>query len=231
MSLISSHTHKLLLFDVYETLLDMQSIKKKVNTLLDSKRAYMHWFDLLMQYCLVDNSTGSFHNFLSIAEATLKMAGKDLGKEVNREEADKIIHELGHLPVNEGVSQNLSKLKDEGFRLAAITNTPKEVILGRMERTGLVSYFEKVLCADEIKKYKPATEVYDWAIKKLQVEKKDVLYVSAHGWDVIGAMSAGIESVYLEQAELLYYPVAKKPTQTFKDFDKFVQACISTADN
>ena len=226
MSSITSQTKKLILFDVYETLLDLQSIKKKVNSILDSKRGYMHWLDLMTQFCLVDNCTGTFHNFLTIAEATLTMAGRDLGKSINREEADKIIHQLGHLPVNEGVSENLSRLRDAGYRLAAITNTPTDVIRGRMERTGLVSYFEKVLCADEIRKYKPATEVYDWAVKKLSIPKNEVLYVSAHGWDVMGAMQAGIDSVYLEQAELLYYPIAKKPTYSYKNLDKFVQECL-----
>jgi 2-haloacid dehalogenase len=227
MPVINSDTKKIILLDVYETLLDMQSIKRKINTLVDSKRAYMHWFDLLMQFSLVDNSTGSFHSFPKIAEATLKMAGKDLGKEVSREEVDDIMYHLGHLPVHEGVSENLSRLKDAGFRLAAITNTPKNIIIGRMERTGLVSYFETILCADDIRKYKPATEVYTWALKKLNISNEEVLYVSAHGWDVIGAMHAGIETVYLEQAELLYYPLAKQPTYKFKNFDKFVQACVA----
>ena len=227
MSPINPDTKKLIVFDVYETLLDMQSIKKKINSLLESKRGYMHWLDLMTQFCLVDNCTGTFHHFLTIAEATLTMAGRDLGKEINREEADNIIHQLGHLPVNEGVSENLSRLRDAGYRLAAITNTPTDVIRGRMERTGLVSYFEKVLCADEIQKYKPATEVYDWVIKKLLIPKNEVLYVSAHGWDVMGAMQAGIDTVYLQHAELLYYPIAKKPTYSFKNMERFVQECIA----
>ena len=227
MSPINTDTKKLIVFDVYETLLDLQSIRKKINSLLDSKRGYMHWLDLMTQFCLVDNVTGTFHNFLTIAEATLTMAGKDLGKEINREDADKIIHQLGHLPVNEGASENLSRLRDAGFRLAAITNTPTDVIRGRMERTGLVSYFEKVFCADEIRKYKPATEVYDWVIKKLSVPKNQALYVSAHGWDIMGAMQAGLDTVYLEQAELLYYPIAKKPTYRFKNLERFVQECVA----
>ena len=69
--------------------------------------------------------------------------------------------------------------------------------------------------------------MYDWVIKKMAIPKKEVLYVSAHGWDVMGAMQAGLDSVYLEQAELLYYPIAKKPTYSFKNLDRFVQECVA----
>ena len=227
MSTITSQTYKVLLFDVYETLLDMQNIKRKVNTLLDSKRAYMHWLNMLLQNSLVDNTTGDFHNFISIAQASLQMAGKDFGKTISSEEADGVIHQLGHLPVHEGVSQSLSRLSDEGFRLAALTNAPKDIIITRMNRTGLISYFDKIITADEVKKYKPSVEVYNWAIQKLQVKKEEVLYVSAHGWDVMGAMHAGLQTVYLDQSEMLYYPLAEKPDFTFRNFQKFVQACTN----
>ncbi len=47
-----------ILFDVNETLMDMSPLKKKVNDVLDSKRGFRIWFGMLLQYSLVDNSTG-----------------------------------------------------------------------------------------------------------------------------------------------------------------------------
>jgi hypothetical protein len=43
----------------------------------------------------------------------------------------------------------------------------------------------------------------------------------------MGAMEAGLDTVYLEHAELLYYPIAKKPTYNFKNLDSFVQECVA----
>ena len=46
---------RLILFDVYETLIDMNEMEKRVNHLMNSKRGYQIWFELFMQYCFVDN--------------------------------------------------------------------------------------------------------------------------------------------------------------------------------
>jgi len=78
------------LFDVYQTLLDMGEMEKRINHLMDSKRGYQIWFELFMQYCFVDNCTVQFNGFTSIAKATMQMTGKTLGTNINDDEIDSI---------------------------------------------------------------------------------------------------------------------------------------------
>jgi 2-haloacid dehalogenase len=210
---------KLILLDVYETLLDMTDIERSVNHLMDSRRGYAIWFEVFMQYCFVDNCTGKFNNFMSIANATMHMCGKNLGVNVTDDDAEDVLNLLSQLPVHEGVPEGLSRLLDLGYRLAALTNVPKEIINERMERTGLVSYFEKVLSAETIRKYKPCTEVYTWAANEVELPVHDMLLVSAHGWDIAGAASAGMKTAYLEQKMQILYPLAPKPDIVCDDLD------------
>lgn len=202
---------KLVLFDIYETLLSMDLIERRINQMLDSKRGYIIWFELFMQYCLLDNSTGQFHDFSSIADATLRMAHRMLGQ-VERADEMKVITELmKHLPLQEGVQEGLSEIYEQGYRIAAFTNSPEKIVVERMERTGLISYFETVLSAQHVKKYKPAKEVYDWAADKLQLLPGDILMVSAQGWDIIGAQNAGMTTAYIRQKRQMLYPLASPP--------------------
>lgn len=69
---------KVILLDVYETLLNMSDVERRVNSLLASIRGYTIWFELFMEYCFVDNCTIQFNDFPSIAKATLMMAAKKL---------------------------------------------------------------------------------------------------------------------------------------------------------
>lgn len=202
---------KLLLFDVYETLLDMSLIKKRVNSLLDNKRGFALWFELFMQYCFVDNCIEQFNPFPDIARATLQMAGKVLGEKVADSEIDDLLLLLKHLPVKEGVATGLSLLQDQGYRIAALTNSTQQIVEDRMERTGLISYFEKVLSAEHVGKYKPSLEVYQWAAKQLHVEANEVLLISAHGWDIAGACNAGMHTAYILQDSQMLYPLAPTP--------------------
>jgi 2-haloacid dehalogenase len=207
----------LILLDVYETLLDTSEMQRRVNHLLDSKRGYTIWFELFMQYCFVDNCTAQFNDFNSIANATMHMAGRSLGNAVDENEVQNILALLKHLPLHEGVEEGLSVLSDYGFRIAALTNSPEVTIRERMELTGLISYFEMVLSAEHVKKYKPCIEVYDWAAKQLGIEANDILLVSAHGWDIAGASNAGMQTAYLTQSNQMFYPLAPKPIYTIKN--------------
>ena len=210
---------KLILFDVYETLLDMSDLERKVNSLVDSKRGFILWFELCMQYCFVENCTLHFNDFTSIAKATLQMTGKLLGSNVSPTQADDVMRLMLHLPVNDGVPAGLSLLADQGFRIAALTNSSQKTVTDRMERTGLISYFEMVMSAEHVKKYKPCREVYDWAANKLKLQTSEILLVSCHGWDIAGGANAGMRTAYLEQKKQILYPLAPTPDFTCKNLD------------
>jgi len=218
---------KLILFDVYETLLDMELIERRINAVLNSKRGYTLWFQVFMQYCFADNCMKTFHPFLAIAKATLQMTGKMLGVVVNENEAEDILQLLNHLPTKEAMPESLSSLCDQDFRIAALTNVPRDIIDERMERTGLISYFEAVLSAEEIKKYKPAAVVYQWAIQKLEVEPKDVLFVSAHPWDIAGASDAGMQTAYIEHPGELLYPLAPQPSYSAVNLEVLAESLLN----
>lgn len=217
---------KLILLDVYETLLDMSDIERKVNNLLDSKRGYDLWFALFMQYCFVDNFLGSFNRFSSIAHATMKMASKKLDKVVSEQDIDGILELMKHLPLHEDVHEGLSLLYDRSFRIAALTNSSEAIIAERMERTGLISYFESVLSAEHVKKYKPAIEVYQWAAQKLDVPMQDILLISSHGWDIAGAGNAGMQTAYIQRDREILYPLVKAPDYVAKNLPELANQLI-----
>jgi 2-haloacid dehalogenase len=202
---------ELILFDVYQTLLDMSELEKRVNGLLDSKRGYQLWDAWLMQYCFANNALDHHTGFLSLAGATLEMAGKYFGRTIRSSDIDDIVLLFQQLPVQEGVQEGLSLLHQQGYRIAALTNVPAATVIPRMERTGLVSYFEEVMSAESIKKYKPAREVYDWAAKKLEIRNEDILMVTTHGWDIAGAANAGMQTAYLKQGRVIHFPLAPEP--------------------
>ena len=209
---------KVILFDVYETLLNMAEVQRLVNSLLKNKQGYVIWFELFMQYCFVDNCISQFNSFESIARATMEMAAKSMRRTVTKEDTNQLVEMLKHLPVHGDVQEGLSLLKDQGFRIAALTNSSGNIIKSRMERTGLISYFEMVFSADEVQKYKPSPEVYQWAAQKLETVPGEILFVSTHAWDIAGAANANLLTAYMNKKNQMLYPLAPSPTIICKDF-------------
>ncbi|HKZ67317.1 MAG TPA: haloacid dehalogenase type II [Chitinophagaceae bacterium] len=202
---------KLILLDVYETILSMAEIERRINHLTNSKRGYTLWFELFMQYTFADNCMEQFHDFSSIADATLRMSSRMLGRNIDTDHINEILDLMKHLPVQEGVPEGLSALYEQNYRIAALTNSPEKIVGDKMERTGLISYFEKLLSAEQVKKYKPALKVYKWAAEKLDLSPNQILLVSAHGWDIAGAENAGMKTAYIRQNKQMLYPLAPVP--------------------
>jgi 2-haloacid dehalogenase len=202
---------RVLVFDVYETLLEMNEVERRINTITDSKRGYILWFELFMQYCFANNSLDTFRDFMSIARATLQMTGVKLGRTISENDANDLLDLLRHLPVREAVPACLSELIDEDFTIIALTNAPEKTVSERMERTGLISYFEMVLSAETIKKYKPEKKVYEWAAQKLNIKTNEMLMVTSHDWDVAGAANAGMKTAFLKRDKQILFPLSSNP--------------------
>jgi len=202
---------KAILFSVNDTLLDMTEIKRKVNRLLDSKRAYALWLEVLLHFTLVENSTGQYHDFESIARAAMDQAAKTVGSESSESMKEEVLHLMKHLPLRDGVQKGLSLLHDQGYPLFVFTNTSEHSIRERMEPTGLISYFESVLSVDEIQKFKPEKACYLWAAQKLDLDPSEILMVSAHGWDICGALNAGLEAAFVRHDDAALYPFSGAP--------------------
>ncbi|OLY91429.1 2-haloacid dehalogenase [Cnuella takakiae] len=219
----SRHRPQYILFDVYDTLLDMTEIKRRINSALDNKRGYDLWFSLLTQYCFLHNCTATFQPFTDVCKATLQMAGAQLGVQVSEGHIEDLLHLMKYLPLQDGTPQVLSDLYDAGFRLAALTNAPKDVVRERMERTGLISYFDPVLSSEKIRQYKPATRVYQWAAEQCGVPAAACMLVSTHDWDILGAHNAGMQTAYIERPQQLAYPLGPKPGICLQHLNQLLQ--------
>ncbi|MEZ7498147.1 haloacid dehalogenase type II [Flavobacterium sp. Arc3] len=201
----------LLVFDVNETLLDMTPLKKAVNSLLNEEQGFRIWFGMLLHYSTVSNSINEYHNFTTIAAATLDMAATSMHKKVTEDEIKKTLSIIKSLQTYPDVIKGLQLLKENGFRLITLTNSPDSALKEQLENSNLTDYFEQALSIDAIAKYKPAAETYLWAAKKLNVKPEEMLMIAAHGWDLAGASHAGLATAFIAREGQSLYALSKEP--------------------
>ena len=212
-----------ILFDVNETMLDMSPLKKKINSLLGSSKGFRIWFGMLLQYSLVDNCTDNYHDFTSIADATLDMAAEALKADLDEKEKKAALQSIKELSAYDDVPKGLKLLKENGFRLATLTNSPTNTLVAQLQYAELTEYFEGTLSIDTIKKYKPALETYKWAADQLSVNVSEAILVAAHGWDIAGACNAGMHTAYIVQDSEMLYPLAPAPTLKSRTIEGLAQ--------
>lgn len=221
-------TKPVLVFDVNETLLDMTPLKKAVNSLLNEEQGFRIWFGMLLHYSIVSNSINEYHNFTTIAAATLDMAATSMNKTVTQEEIKATLSVIKSLQTYPDVIKGLQLLKENGFRLITLTNSPDSALNEQLKNSNLTDYFDYALSIDAIAKYKPAKETYLWAAEKLAVQPEEMLMIAAHGWDLAGASHAGLATAFIARKGQSIYTLSNKPDYVANDILAIAKQLVAT---
>jgi 2-haloacid dehalogenase len=193
--MMSTGKHSVILLDVNDTLLNMKLIKENYHAFKPQRRLSI----VVYNVALIFNCTGRYHNFSEIAHAPLHMAAKALGQDTSEADVNEVLLTIRELPPHRDVEDGLTLLKDAGFQLAALSNSPAETLNTQFRQTGLEKYFEQILSVDEIKTYKPSLETYRHAARRLDVKAEEMVFIAAHGWDITGATYAGLKTCLIER--------------------------------
>ena len=208
-----SRRPKVLVFDVNETLLDLTKVKESVTKLLGGRSELLPlWFTTMLQYSLVSTEGRQYNDFGIIGAAALQMVAANNNISLTENEAkDAIIGPIRSLEAYPEVKGSLQQLKDAGYKLVSFTNSSNKGVKTQFENAGLLDYFEERLSIEDIGKFKPHSDAYDWAARKMKIKSSECLLVAAHGWDIAGALWAGWRGAFISRPGAQLYPLGPKP--------------------
>ena len=95
----------------------------------------------------------------------------------------------------------LSKLKNDGYKMAVCSNSIRHTIEVMMQKAALESYFEFYISNEDVSKSKPDPQMYQLAINKLNLTPKECLIVEDNENGIKAAKASGayimeVQSVY-----------------------------------
>ena len=94
-----------------------------------------------------------------------------------------------------GAKETLQRLRDAGRSTAIATNRPTRfthIILKQLEAA---DYFDYVLCGDKVANPKPAGDMLELILAKLQISPAEAVYVGDMAIDVEAGNAAGVRTV------------------------------------
>ncbi|MDO6596286.1 haloacid dehalogenase type II [Oceanihabitans sp. 2_MG-2023] len=204
---------KVLFFDVNETLLDLTAMKESVGKVLGNRSDLLPlWFTTMLQYSLVTTVGRQYNDFGVIGAAALQMVAANHNITLSEEEGKQaILGPIRSLPAHPEVKAALQKLKNAGYKLVSFTNSSNKGVQTQFENAGLIDFFDERLSIEDIGKFKPHTDAYDWAARKMGVSPSECLLIAAHGWDIAGALWANWRGAFISRPGAQLYPLAEKP--------------------
>lgn len=128
--------------------------------------------------------------------------------------SEEIIDKNG-IPIKSGLFELLDYLKNNDIKLAVATSASRDRALKFLTMSGVVDYFDCIVCGDEVKESKPHPEIFLKACKKLLCKPSSAI--------VLEDSMAGIEAAYEGGMIPIMIPDIVQPTK--ETFNKVYMVC------
>jgi 2-haloacid dehalogenase len=189
----------LIVFDVNETLLDLETMQPIFTRIFGDSSAMRLWFANLIMYSAALTVAGCYVPFTDIGSAVLKMLADTRGITIDSKDKQELTDRFSTMPPHPEVPVALRKLRDAGFRLFTLTDNLLEVQTRQLEHGGIADLFERRFSADAVKDHKPSRAAYAHVEKQLGLDASRFCLIACHTWDTLGAVAAGWEAALIKR--------------------------------
>src|ERR1700743_390766 len=205
-----------LVFDVNETLIDIESIAPVFECILGDPAAMREWFNQLVLYSMTATLSGHYVDFFSLGQGLLQMLASTHRLAITDDDVASLKQAMLTMPAHPDVENGLTALRDNGFRLVTLTNSPPNPDgPSPLEQAGLAHFFEQTFSVETCREFKTAPAVYRYVCEELSVNPTDCMMVAAHVWDTIGAQSAGFSAALITRPGNASLPTPGLPQPNF----------------
>ena len=120
------------------------------------------------------------------------------------------------------VPETLKTLKKKKFKLAILSNGTPSLLNELVKNNNLDNLFDDLFSIEQVGIYKPSSKVYDIPIKKYQIEKNEIAFLSANTWDVSGGGNYGYQSIWVNRNNNIFDNLDYKPNHEIKDLSELL---------
>lgn len=205
---------KVVAFDVVETLFSLEPLRAHLAILGLTGAALEIWFARLLRNAFALDASGVYKPFGEVARATLEVFLVEYQFAADAPALDRALAGFAEMPAYADAAPALQLLRQAGVRIVTLTNGHADTTHRLLERARLDGLVERVVSIDEVRRWKPAREVYLHAAKMAGVAPGEIALVAAHAWDVHGASCAGLVTGWVSRLEKHFHPGMNPPDVT-----------------
>jgi 2-haloacid dehalogenase len=216
-----------LVFDVYGTLLNTQSVASQCEAHFSGHGAALStlWRSKQLEYTWLRSMMGRYVDFQRVTEEALVYASQALGINLSHDARADLLQCYERLDSFGEVQDSLSGLS--AYRRLVLSNGTLEMVRAALAHADLLHAFEAVLSVDALRIYKPSPRVYALAAEYLGCAPGEVVFISSNGWDIAGAAHFGFRTCWLNRENRPFDQPGLTPTHIVQRLDQ-LHAAISS---
>ena len=190
---------KAIIFDAYGTLFDVNSAAEKCKDKIGDKWEGFanYWRTIQLEYTWLRSLMKRHKNFWQVTEESLDKSMKTY--EIDSTMRNELLDLYKILSTFDEVPEVLKSLKEKNFKLAILSNGTPSLLDELVKSNNLENIFDDIFSIEEVRVYKPDSKVYGIPIKKYQIQKNEIAFLSANTWDVSGGGNYGYNSIWVNR--------------------------------
>lgn len=175
-------------FDVLETLLDLDPLAKRFEEVGQPAAVSWPWFLRFQRDAMALTLAGDEAPFEAVARQAMRTESQQTMSEAD---IDHVLAGFGELPTFDDAAPALEALSEAGVTVACLTVGSPDNTRRFLEGAGLDRYVDHVVTAKAAGVWKPHPKIYRFTAEKLNVPLERMALVAVHAWDCHGAKKAG----------------------------------------
>ncbi len=213
---------KAIIFDAYGTLFDVNSAAEKCKEKIGDKWESFanYWRTTQLEYTWLRSLMNRHKDFWQITEDSLdkSMIFFNIDQSMRNELLD-LYKILSTFPEAKEV---LTKLKERKIKLAILSNGTPSLLNELVKSNNINNIFDDIFSIEEVGIYKPDSKVYGIPIKKYQIKKNEVAFLSANTWDVSGGGNYGYNSIWVNRNNNIFDKLDYEPKKEIKNLKEIL---------
>ena len=208
---------KAIIFDAYGTLFDVNSAAEKCKDKIGAKWEDFanFWRTTQLEYTWLRSLMRRHKDFWQITEDSLDKSMKTFNIETSMK--NELLNLYKVLSPFKEVHKTLKILKEKKFKLAILSNGTPSLLNELVKSNNLENLFDDIFSIEEVGVYKPNSKVYDMPVKKYEIKKNEIAFLSANTWDVSGGGNYGYQSIWVNRNNNIFDNLDFKPNFEIKD--------------
>ena len=214
---------KAIIFDAYGTLFDVNSAAEKCKDKIGDKweRFANFWRTTQLEYTWLRSLMDRHKDFWQVTEDSLDKSMKVF--DIDPSMRNELLNLYKILSPYREVPGALKALKEKKFKLAILSNGTPSLLDELVKSNHLDNLFDDIFSIEQVGVYKPSSRVYDMPIKKYNINKSEVAFLSANTWDVSGGGNYGYQSIWVNRNNNIFDNLDFKPKYQITDLNKLIQ--------
>ena len=214
---------KAIIFDAYGTLFDVNSAAEKCKDKIGDKWEGFanYWRTTQLEYTWLRSLMKRHKDFWQITEDSLDKSMKAF--DIDPSMRNELLNSYRVLSPFKEVPETLKTLKKKKFKLAILSNGTPSLLDELVKSNHLDNLFDDIFSIEQVGVYKPSSRVYDIPVKKYNISKSEVAFLSANTWDVSGGGNYGYQSIWVNRNNNIFDNLDFKPKYQITDLNKLIQ--------